>query len=210
LSSPVGHILGATIVYTAIAERLNLPTLRRRHYVGLTVLALLPDVDVLFLSQVGHRTSTHGIIGTCIVALGFYLLLQSAARTAVRKRALAAGAILCAAAHPVMDTLACPSRPIWWFAPFSQIQWSFDPIWTVLPQPYFYIVDGGTYYLPMPAILAGIPQVVAEILIYSGMLAWLHLRRRREHSPVVRHVPLVIAAGAWLVWRTWFPTIWME
>ncbi len=170
MSSPVGHILGATIAYTASSKPLGLPTFTWRHYVGLAVLAWIPDIDTALLSQINHRGLTHGIIGTLVVSGGFYLLLWLGARGAVRRSRLAAAAVLCALVHPVIDALACPACPVEWLSPLSHISWGIDPFWTMLPQPYFYIVGGSTFYLPVSAILEGLPQVASEIVIFSGIL----------------------------------------
>ncbi|MHC4154184.1 MAG: metal-dependent hydrolase [Planctomycetota bacterium] len=207
MSSPVGHILGATIVYVASSNAMSLPKLSRWHYLGIALLALLPDIDAALLYHAPHRGVTHGLLGTAAISFLFYLLLRSA--DAPRSRFVVCS-VLCAAAHPIMDTLGCPVRPVEWFAPFWYSGLSIDAFWTILPQPYFYIVNGASFYLPLSAIVDNLPQIICEVMVLSGVLVFLTLPRSTVHSRFVRYVPIVVACLSWIVWRLYFPTVWMR
>jgi len=210
MSSPVGHILGATIAYAASSKAISLPKLSKGHYLGLALLALLPDIDAALLSHAPHRGVTHGILGTAAISFLFYLLLRSAGAADAHRYRFVVCSVLCAAAHPIMDTLGCPTHPVEWFAPFWYSNLSIDPYWTILPQPYFYIVYGNSFYLPLSAIMDNIPQIICEVMILSGVLVFLTLPRSRVHSRFVRYVPIVVACLSWIVWRLYFPTVWMR
>lgn len=210
MSSPVGHALGATIVYAASSKIMHLPRLSRWHYFGLTLLAWLPDIDVALLSSLSHRGATHGILATLLISPLFYLLFWSAGGTNVLPSRLAVCSVLCAVAHPIMDMLACPARSVHWLAPFRYSDQSIDPFWTVLPQPYFYIVGGNNFHLPWSAIVENIPQIICEILILSGILGSLILSRREGRNWIVLYLPIMIAGLSWMCWRLFFPTVWMR
>ncbi len=211
MSSPVGHVLGATIVYFASSKAMSLPKLSKRHYLGLALLACLPDIDAALLSRIPHRGVTHGILGTLAISFLFYLLLRSADAADTPRSRSVVRSVLCSLAHPIMDTLACPLYPVEWLAPFWYSGLSIDPYrWTLLPQPYFYIVGGNSFYLPLSAIVDNIPQIVCEVLILSGVLVFLILPRRRALSRLVQYVPIVVACLSWIVWRLYFPTVWMR
>lgn len=210
MSSPVGHFLGATIVYAASSKAMSLPKLSKVRYLGLALLALLPDIDAALLSRIPHRGVTHGILGTIAISFLFFLLLRSADAADTPRSSFVVCSVLCAVAHPVMDTLACPVYPVEWFTPFWYSGLSIDPCWTLLPQPYFYIVGGNTFYLPLSAIVDNIPQLVCEVFILSGILVFLILPCRSAHSRFVQYVPIVVACLSWIIWRLFFPTVWMR
>ncbi|MBW8039229.1 MAG: metal-dependent hydrolase [Planctomycetes bacterium] len=210
MSSPVGHILGTTIVYAASSKAMSLPKLSKGCYLGLALLALLPDIDAALLSHTPHRGVTHGLLAMVAISFLFYLLLRSAEAADAPRSRFVACSVLCAAAHPIMDTLGCPARPVEWFSPFWYSGLSIDPYWTILPQPYFYIVHGNSFYLPLSAIMDNIPQLIFEVMILSGVLVFLTLPRSKVHSRFVRYVAIVVACLSWIVWRLYFPTVWMR
>jgi len=210
MSSPVGHTLGATIVYTALSKAMSLPKLSKGRYIGFALLALLPDIDAALLSRAPHRGVTHGILGTIAISCLFYLLIRSADTADAPRLRSVVCSILCGVAHPIMDTLGCPARPVEWFAPFWYSGLSINPYWTILPQPYFYIVNGNIFYLPLSAIVDNIPQIVCEVLVLSGLLVFLAWPHRRVHRWFVQCVPIIIACLSWIVWRLYFPTVWMR
>ena len=210
MSSPVGHVLGATIVYFASSKAMSLPKLSKWHYLGLALLACLPDIDAALLSRIPHRGVTHGILGTLAISCLFYLLIRSADTVGAPRSRSVICSVLSGVAHPIMDTLGCPARPVEWFAPFWYSNLSIDPYWTILPQPYFYIVYGNSFYLPLSAIMDNIPQLIFEVMVLSGVLVFLTLPRSKVHSRFVRYVPIVVACLSWIVWRLYFPTVWMR
>jgi len=210
MSSPIGHILGTTITYTALSKAMSLPKLSKGHYLGLALLALLPDIDAALLSYSTHRGVTHGLLGMAAISLLFYFLLRSAGAADAPRSKFVICSVLCAATHPIMDTLGCPARPVEWFAPFWYTGLSIDSYWTILPQPYFYIVGGNSFYLPLSAIVDNIPQIICEVLVLSGILVFLILLRSRVRSRFIRYAPIVVACLSWIVWRLYFPTVWMR
>ena len=210
MSSPLGHALGATIVYAASSKLIRLPRLTRWHYLGIALLACLPDVDAALLSSMSHRGVTHGILATLLISFLFYRLFRSTRGKDVSQSGLAICSMACAAAHPIMDTLACPERPVHWLAPFRNSDWSIDAYWTILPQPYFYIVGGNEFHLPWSAIVDNIPQIICELLILSCILVSLTLRRKKATIRIARYLPITIACLTWICWRLFFPTVWMR
>ncbi len=210
MSSPVGHALGATIVYAALSKAMSLPKLSKGRYLGLALLALLPDIDAALLSRVPHRGVTHGILGTLAISCLFYLLIRSADTAGAPRSRSVICSVLCGVAHPIMDTLGCPARPVEWFAPFWYSGLSINSYWTALPQPYFYIVNRDIFYLPLSAIVDNIPQMVCEVLVLSGILVFIAWPRGRVHGRLVQYVAIVVACLSWIVWRLYFPTVWMR
>jgi membrane-bound metal-dependent hydrolase YbcI (DUF457 family) len=153
MSSPIGHFLGTTAVYLATVKIKWAPQIAKKHYICIAILSYLPDTDVFFLSIASHRGLTHGIFGTIIVTFLFYILFLSLSNSTVSKNKLAVSSFLCALVHPVMDILGCPSCPMKWLAPLSDKGFAFDAQWTMLPQPYFYIVDNRFFCIPVAAII---------------------------------------------------------
>jgi len=209
MSSPVGHVLGAAIAYAAAAKVTNLPRLAKRHYLGLAVLALLPDTDAALLSIIPHRGITHGILGTLTLSFLFYFLFKNADTSDVGRSKLAVVSVFCAATHPIMDTLACPVYPVRLFAPFRHSDFSIDPHWTLLPQPYYQIVNE-TLFLPWSAIVDNIPQIIFELLILGSILVFLRLLHKGVPNRFILYSPLVVSCLSWVCWRLYFPTIWMR
>jgi membrane-bound metal-dependent hydrolase YbcI (DUF457 family) len=205
MSSPIGHFLGAAIVYNSLSKAVNLPKLSKWHYLGFAVLTSLPDIDLAMFSIMRHRGVTHGILGTLAISFLFYLIIKSADVANVPRSGIVICSILCAVIHPVMDTIGCPLYPIEWFAPIWYLGVSIDPYWTLIPQAYFTIGPGEHFYFPLSTIIANIPQLAFEVLILSGILAYFIVKRR-----LLKYLSIVVTLSSWIVWRLFFPTVWMR
>jgi len=204
MSLPIGHFLGATIAYNSLSKTINLPKLSKWHYLGFFLLASLPDIDTAMLSRINHRGVTHGILGTLAISFLFYILIRSADGAIAPRSRVVICSILCAIVHPIMDTIGCPVHPVEWFAPFWYSGMSFDAYWTLIPQSYITIVND-KLHLSLSMIVANIPQIAFEVLILSGILTCVIVKRR-----FLKYLSIVVALLSWIVWRLFFPTVWMR
>jgi inner membrane protein len=157
-----------------------------RAMLACSVLALLPDVDVVtfrlgipYGDPFGHRGMTHSLAFAVGVGLAVAAWLKVRGRPVARDALLAT---LVVASHGVLDACTTGGKGVEFF-------WPLDTARYFLPWRFIPVAPIGTRMLSM----RGLRVVLVEAVLF--LPAWLYAFWPRRHPPAAHPLPPVARAG---------------
>lgn len=163
MPTPVGHALGGVAAAFLVNSAARRPGLPPRMFLAAIAVAVAPDLDLLVGS---HRTYTHSLGGTMVVAVLAAWLLRRHPKTAAFACAIAAAH----ASHVWLDWLGKDtSRP-----PGLMLFWPFSRSFFVSGLDLFGEVSR-RYWLPEQFILGNLQVLAWELFVLMPIatLAWI-------------------------------------